>query len=107
MPPTQAHAIQAISQLQQQLQSLLDATSADELPTPLPHESLKFPDDCTPSLPPSFPDSTYGLTHPPAAAKVYVKRLSASDTAVHGSLSLPQKVALNCLPSLVSDRRSW
>ena len=97
MTAIQAHAIHAISQLQQQLQSLLEATSADELPSPLPHELLQCPDNCTSS----FPHSSGGLSHPPATAKIYVKRLSASDTAVHGSLSLPQKVALNCLPSLV------
>ena len=71
-------------------------------PTPLPHELLLCSEShalsLTSSLPPSHP-----LARMPALARVYAKKLSASDTAVHGSLSLPRKVALNCLPSLVSE----
>ena len=106
--PHQSQAVQALSQVQEQQQQQLEqpsqlaATSASELPTPLPHELLLCSEShalsLTSSLPPSHP-----LARMPALARVYAKKLSASDTAVHGSLSLPRKVALNCLPSLVSE----
>ena len=82
MPCKQHEAVEAVQQAQREASTSLSPgnTIGSELPHPLASEAVRQTNE---------------------GVRAQAKKLSASDTAIHGSLSVPRKVAETCLPILV------
>ena len=85
MPCKQHEAVEAVQQAQREASTSLSPgnTIGSELPLPLASEAVRQTNE---------------------GVRAHAKKLSASDTAMHGSLSVPRKAAETCLPTLVREK---
>ena len=85
MPCKQHEAVEAVQQAQWEASTSLSPgnTIGSELPLPLASEAVRQTNE---------------------GVRAHAKMLSASDTAIHGSLSVPRKAAETCLPILVGKK---